>query len=1044
MDETKKIIIYIIINLFMLSNNNIIIYCYSNITLKIKGIGKHSIFKLNKGKYLFNSNHFPDEEYINGKRINISHEYYFNKAENDVLLIWNNKIDNCGRMFYGCVNITEIDLSHFDSSQVIKIDAMFYNCVSLSSLNLSNFNTSQVTNMGHLFYNCSSLTSLDLSYFNTSQVKYIDNMFNNCQSLTLLNLSNFNTSQVQYTYNMFYNCKNLEYINLINFSSDSLSLNSSYYSNMFVNISKNAVICIKDDENNDRITKQIDNKGCYIIDCSNNWKLNRKKLIIKNNSCIDNCYKDSEYKYEYNGKCYNNCSYYYYVDKENNFKCTNNNSCPTEYNKLIPKKNMCIKNCSEDDIFKYEYLNKCFLNNSETICTKEKPFQIIETTECVKNCGINDIINNYCILNFKDEINKVQDKFYENLKIDFTSEHFNTSNLDEGIEIIMKNDKMIVTLTTSDIQKNNSNNNMTSIDLNNCENELRKYYNISNNNKLYIMKIDIEQTGYKIPKVEYDLYSKLNNSNLIKLNKLICSNINIDMYVPYKITESIDILNSSSGYYNDICYTTISDSGTDISLKDRMEEYINNNKTVCQDDCDFSEYIDEIQEVKCTCKVKESFSLFDDMIIDRKKLLKNFAKVQNIANMKIMICYKKLFTKEGIIHNIGCFIMIPISLFHIISIFIFYIKQKNKLKRKIENIANNIINNNLSERKESGKSQIKARKKKKRNYKNKKKKNSSNNINIENSEDNNKNKKSNNPPRKKISRKKKKNIIFNDNIINCINICDNVQINNKKRRTLAETQLNDENNIVNIKSKEQKLIKKHNNKKEYTDEEINELNYDLAIKYDKRTYIMYYISLLRTKHHFIFSFFNNNDYNSKIIKYDLFFINFSIYYAVNAPFFNDDLMHKIYESNGSFDFIYNLPQIIYTSLISSALNTLLRLLSLSSKDIIKFKNINIKFNQNIKQKENDLKFKLKVKFMLFFIIGFILLLFFWYYLSIFSVIFKNTQIYLIKDTLISYALSLFYPFLIYLIPGLFRIPALAKPKKKNIYLYKVSKFLQIF
>ena len=168
MDETKKIIIYIIINLFMLSNNNIIIYCYSNITLKIKGIGKHSIFKLNNKQYLFNSNHFPDEEYINGKRINISHEYYFNKAENDVLLIWNNKIDNCGRMFYGCVNITEIDLSHFDSSQVITISRMFYNCVSLSSLNLSNFNTSQVTNMGHLFYNCSSLTSLDLSYFNTS------------------------------------------------------------------------------------------------------------------------------------------------------------------------------------------------------------------------------------------------------------------------------------------------------------------------------------------------------------------------------------------------------------------------------------------------------------------------------------------------------------------------------------------------------------------------------------------------------------------------------------------------------------------------------------------------------------------------------------------------------------------------------------------------------------------------------------------------------------------------------------------------------------
>ena len=39
---------------------------------------------------------------------------------------------------------------------------------------------------------------------------------------------------------------------------------------------------------------------------------------------------------------------------------------------------------------------------------------------------------------------------------------------------------------------------------------------------------------------------------------------------------------------------------------------------------------------------------------------------------------------------------------------------------------------------------------------------------------------------------------------------------------------------------------------EYTDEEKNNLKYELALKYDKRTYIQYYLSLLKTRHIFIF------------------------------------------------------------------------------------------------------------------------------------------------------------------------------------------------
>ena len=87
---------------------------------------------------------------------------------------------------------------------------------------------------------------------------------------------------------------------------------------------------------------------------------------------------------------------------------------------------------------------------------------------------------------------------------------------------------------------------------------------------------------------------------------------------------------------------------------------------------------------------------------------------------------------------------------------------------------------------------------------------------------------------------------------------------------------------------------------------------------------------------------------------------------------------------------------------------------------------------------------LKIKFALYFIISFILLLFFWYYISIFGVIYRNTQYHLLKDNLISLGLSLLTPFILYIFPGLLRIPSLSNPQKKRMCLYRMSKILQFF
>ena len=172
----------------------------------------------------------------------------------------------------------------------------------------------------------------------------------------------------------------------------------------------------------------------------------------------------------------------------------------------------------------------------------------------------------------------------------------------------------------------------------------------------------------------------------------------------------------------------------------------------------------------------------------------------------------------------------------------------------------------------------------------------------------------------------------------------------------------------------------------------------------------------------------------------LFFFFFAVHITINALFFNDNTLHTIYIEEGNYNFIYQISQILYSFLISSIVNALIKYLSLSENDVIKFKNEKM---HNLHSKYINLKKILKIKFSLFFIIAFILLLFFWYFISSFCCIYGNTQIHLIKDSCISFILPLLYPFGIYLFPAMIRIYALRTKKRNKECLYKISLILQL-
>ena len=371
----------------------------------------------------------------------------------------------------------------------------------------------------------------------------------------------------------------------------------------------------------------------------------------------------------------------------------------------------------------------------------------------------------------------------------------------------------------------------------------------------------------KIPKIEYDIYFNSSINKLIKLNLSECEkDSKVYFSIPVKIVENIDKLNMSSRYYKDICYQATSDYGTDIILKDRKMEFLDGNKTLCQEDCDFVEYDYTYQRANCSCKVKKSSDLFALMNINKTKLYENFINIEKISNINILNCYKELFTKSGILKNIGFFVSISVIIFQIISMIIFYLKTLKIIMKKIKEITFAIKHLDLLKTEEKEKT-IKNKIIKRSKGKKGKilKKNNSSNIKPLSNTNNNKEKQRD---KKKFKSKKINNIHINYNNNNFYN--DNNHINNgvitkniTKRNKVNLMTKESKKNILDIKTQNKSINIKEKIKSimEYKNDEKNSLSYDLAIQYDKRTYCEYYISLLKAKHLLIFSFFTSDDYN---------------------------------------------------------------------------------------------------------------------------------------------------------------------------------------
>ena len=562
-----------------------------------------------------------------------------------------------------------------------------------------------------------------------------------------------------------------------------------------------------------------------------------------------------------------------------------------------------------------------------------------------------------------------------------------------------------------------------------------------------------------------------------------------------------NLFDKNDSFYNDICVTYTTENGTDMSMSDRQHaiEDAGGSLNLCQVGCKLQSFNYTSQKAKCDCNVKDTKSItnINDIEFNINLIVTIFSGLK-YSNYLVAKCYKLLLDFKLIQKNIGLIFMTAVLISLLILFFIYLCKGRERINYYIQAVLKNksvYINNrnNMANKKGLNEKKLKiiGDKKRKNPNKNKKviiRKSQSQKFKFK--------KKNNGPPIKKIKQTKsnlvkgvgsssslkdlekskdefKKSGIKNLNIniipIHNINYAKSnkgkkeININNKKVKktdiNIFKLKKEKENKkksekYKNIKNKNnQKLLRKkiqdkklglHSDYINYNTlniQELNTLDYKIALLVDKRTYFQYYCSLIIKKQLIIFTFIPIEDYNLVSLKISLFLLSFSLYMTVNAFFFTDYTMHQIYKNNGNLDILKHFEHIIYSSLISSVINILLKQLSLSENNIL-----SIKKEKNMKlsyKKAEKVKEYLRIKFTIFFIISLFLTLCYWYFISCFCAVYTNTQIILIEDSLMSFGVSMLYPFGINLMPGIFRIPALrAKKQDKECY-YKISQLLSL-
>ena len=708
---------------------------------------------------------------------------------------------------------------------------------------------------------------------------------------------------------------------------------------------------------------------------------------------------------------------------------------------------------------------------------------LISTTHPIIDKTINSKIEDNYNYIFQERINKTKEEIIENL-------NKGMDNYDIGkIYEIFGND---YTIKISPINTHLYENISTYINFSNCENILRKENKINPSSILTVYQIEINNIfEYSlINNVEYAVFNedkkrldlKPCENEMIEINyQLNISGMNFTK-ISYYSQLGIDIYNIEDKFFNDICYS-YSENNSDMILNDRISD-IYENYSLCKNNCKYDNINIRDNTATCKCFVKISAEAVEEPpnidIVFRDSL--------KDSNVGVIKCYKLVFSINNKHQNIGFCVFSVLIFLHIPFYIYYFIFNINHIKKYIFNEMGNfhylfhIHNPKKKKDDENTKNTIPTHKSKKLNIK----KNTLNKF--ANSSKKifkfNKNKEKDvkcisnlegyyqniSQSNSKSSKSLNKSELFNINKKNFGEKDNRNEIKskyklypyfeNKKQNVTKKNYIKEYNKEKFLKNRKYSLIQIDANNSTNTEPSSSDIildnyDYETAIKYDKRKfYKIFYICLLG-KDNIINIIFFKTPLDLQTLRICNFIFSYSCDLALNTIFYSNQNISDKYHYKGNnlffFTIINNLIQSIISSMVGVVLvNIFQHMFDYRGNFEDVFRNEEKKLRKDKKYKVNkktkkeifdELKkifSQLKCKIIFFIIFEFTIMLFFYYFVTAFCEVYKNTQISWLEDFLSSFIFSFVWGIMEAFLIALFYIISL---KKRSKVIYKISLFL---
>mgnify|MGYP006873012459 CR=1 FL=1 len=729
--------------------------------------------------------------------------------------------------------------------------------------------------------------------------------------------------------------------------------------------------------------------------------------------------------------CITECAYHYYYSPYGQYKCTNSSICPEEANLYIKELKKCTNDCSkEKSEYKYQYGGQCL---------KECPSN---TSPSIKGLCINPNLNS-CI---KSEREIDLQDFLTNGEIDINAKNYaNEFNYTKKHVSYLYNNVYSIILYKDSTCINELSINMPKIDFGNCYAKVKQNMEPPSNDNIIIAlieKVDDQkkssisfffyhpETGAKLDAetickdedvtIKESVLSQLNNSK-VDLNSVL-----------FLAQQDINIFNLSDEFYTDICYTFVSPNGKDVPLSDRIKAFYPN-ITLCESGCICKGVDLNTMESICECKFND---LMKNELIEDNALLSNtigevFDLLQS-SNLIILKCYEGILKKENIVKSYGGFIIIGIVFFQLIFSLIFGFHDMSMVRKFLHNLTEYFMALII---------------------------NKSTHVNIKPNSSRG-NSKKNAPPKKKVKKKnkkkrykrKKKNIFIDEDYSKGLN-----QNSDKAESKLLSPFWNSKKLL-----KKKKILTLFKNKtdansqnllraktlcgnmdiEEYLKPDLDDLEYDDAIKFDKRTFCQFFGERLLEKQITMNTFYHKENLRPMSIKIILLLLNIDLYFLINGFFYNEEYLSEIFNSNKEETFFSYITRsfnnFVYATLVGEIIGIIIDCIFIEEG---KVKRIFLRERENPVQLRYEISItttSIKKRYTIFILLCFFISIISWYYVSCFNNIYPGIKIEWIKSSITIIIIMQILSILIVLLETIIRSLSFYYQSEK---LFKFKQFL---